>query len=360
MDTADLDARDRAGIAACSKLIRQALEQTTDTSDVDRTPSLNEIHPCIEKESLRLAGITAPDSVLDVMVRWPRLKFNTLLKYRQLLIATHGIQAPISELVDRLSITLGKVYWAARNCALREELVAIDRTIRPELDALYGEELASLPRESTEPRIESAITKERLMAIDLSQNDGLVTYPADRNWPLERKKILFLQTAVRLGFDYSSKVVPMTRPFFGQTLNEPFEPVVVPSEIADPFSPPPFDIARQTPQQWVTQANQEWEKYRDGIVHQISEWRRPLIERGELKEFDRPRKSSGIAGQKKVAIVDEHTAFEWAARYFFSDDSWADIAKRYPLPTQQRAKRRDQVRKRATAILGDLGLPVRK
>src|ERR1019366_3411561 len=110
--------------------------------------------------------------------------------------------------------------------------------------------------------------------------------------------------------------------------------------------------------QWVTEANQEWKKYRDGIVDQISEWRRSLIEHGELREFDRPRRSSGIAGQKKVAIVDEHTAFEWAARHFFTDASWADIAKRYPLPT--RAKLRDQIRKRATAILGDLGLPVRK
>lgn len=255
---------------------------------------------------------------------------------------------------------MGKVFWAARNCTLREELVAIDRTFRSELDALYGEELASLSRESAEPGIELAITKERLMAIDLGTYDGLVTYPAGRNWPLERRKILFLQTAVRLGFDYIGKVVPMTHFFFGQTLSEPFLPVVVPIEIGDPFFPPPFDIARETPQQWVTKAKQEFNKHCDGIAQQISQWRGSLIASGKLKEFDRPRSSSGIAGQKKAGIADERTAFEWAARYFFTDQSWADIGKHHPLPNQRKAKRRDQVRKRATRILKDLGLPVWK
>ena len=92
------------------------------------------------KELLRLAGITASDSVLEVMVKWAALRFKELLTYREGLVSTYGIQGSIKELVDRLSTIMGKVFWAARNCTLREELVAIDRTFRSELDALYGEE----------------------------------------------------------------------------------------------------------------------------------------------------------------------------------------------------------------------------
>ena len=77
----------------------------------------------------------------------------------------------------------------------------------------------------------------------------------------------------------------MTHFFFGHTLSEPFLPVVGPIEIGDPFFPPPFDIARETPQQWVTKAKQEFNKHCDGIAQQISQWRGSLIASGKLKEL---------------------------------------------------------------------------
>ena len=39
---------------------------------------------------------------------------------------------------------------------------------------------------------------------------------------------------------------------------------------------------------------------------------------------------------REAAITDERTGFEWAARYFFTADSWADIARRYPAPGPSR------------------------
>jgi hypothetical protein len=37
------------------------------------------------------------------------------------------------------------------------------------------------------------------LAVDLSKYDDLLTYPAGKDWPKERCKLLFLQIALRLG-----------------------------------------------------------------------------------------------------------------------------------------------------------------
>jgi hypothetical protein len=50
------------------------------------------------------------------------------------------------------------------------------------------------------------------------------------------------------------------------------------------------------------------------------------IAKGELKEFERRRKPSGVAGLKKSPIAGERIAFEWAARHLFLNESWAVIA----------------------------------
>jgi hypothetical protein len=348
---------DLAGIAACSKLISEALAQTTDLSDVVHPNSLFDIQPCIDKEALRHIGIGASDSVLEIMARWPRIKLYNLLKCNRLTVTGGTAMQPdavTQELVDVLATILGHVYWAARNCNTQNDFATINRTVGAQIDTRKPNR-----RALAQVKVEKRIAKDRLMAVDLSGYDGLITYPTGRDWPLERKKLLFLQTAVRLRVEWDD-VVRMTRPFFKRTLSELFQPVVVPMEIGDPFFPPPYDIARQTPQHWMAEADLEWKKYRDGMAQQISDRRNALIARGELKEFERRRKNSGVAGLKKAAIADERTAFEWAARRFFTDALWAEIAKQYPSPNQPRAKRRDQIRKRSTAILKDLGLPVRK
>ena len=211
------------------------------------------------------------------------------------------------------------------------------------------------------------LTKEQLVAIDLSQYDQIVTYPGGVDWPLERKKILFLQTAVRLGCPWCD-VVQWTHPYFGHVLRPPFDPVVEPTDMQS-FTPPPFDVARQTPGQWATAADEAWNEYRTGILCQISEWRRTQINQGALKELPRPRRSSGIQGLDKAAIAEEKTAFEWAVCAFLGAP-WSIIARYYPplsgwhkdpnAAAKQRRKRAGQIRKRVQAILGDLRLPLRK
>lgn len=356
-DLGQISAGDLAGIAACSKLIREALAQTTDLSDVVQPNSLFDIQPCIDKEALRHIGIAASDSVLDIMTRWPRIKLYNNLKYNNLTVIGGTAMQPnavTQELVDVLATILGQVYWAARNSNTQNDFATIDRTVGAQIDTRQPNR-----RALARAKVEEHITKDRLMAVDLSGYDDLVTYPTGRDWPLERKKLLFLQTALRLGVEWDD-VVRMTRPFFERRLSELFLPVVVPVGIGDPFFPPPFDIARQTLQHWMKAADLAWKKYLDEMAHEILVWRNGLIARGELKEFERQRKNSGISGLKKTAIADERTAFEWAARHFFTNSSWADIAKLYPSRNQPRAKRRDQIRKRSTTILKELGLPVRK
>jgi hypothetical protein len=177
--------------------------------------------------------------------------------------------------------------------------------------------------------------RERILGIDLSIYDELVTYPAGVDLPLERKKILFLQTALGIGIPWPD-VVQLTSRYFGQTLHFPPMSVVVPIQLP-PFTPPAFDIARQTPEQWSEAADVAWKAYRVMAVHRFQEQRQKLLDDDALREFDRPRRSSGIAGQKKAPITDELEGFIWAAVCFFSAQfgrpvKWADLAEHYPLP----------------------------
>ena len=214
-----------------------------------------------------------------------------------------------------------------------------------------------------------SLTEAQLMAIDLSQYGELVAYPSSNgiDWDVERQKVLFLQTAVHLGFDFQT-VVDFTRPYFGESLRAPSEPVVKPLEIP-PFLPPPFDVARRTPGQWGKQADREWKQHRDEIVRQITTQRQEHIHQGVLKEFARRRQDRGVSGQDKNAIAAEQTAYEWAALYFFGIGSWSEIASWYPLASVSKnpveaakahRKRAEQIRKRVALILEELGLQMRK
>jgi hypothetical protein len=210
------------------------------------------------------------------------------------------------------------------------------------------------------------------MKVDLGRYEGLVTYPPGRNWSVERKKVLFLQTAIRLGFE-GDEVAEMTKPFFGLVLHQPPETVVFPYSV-EPFRPPEYTVARQTPDEWLALADYEWRRNRDRIRTEIVEWRRQLIDEGRLVEIPRHRKHSGIDSRlKKARIVDEQEAFEWAVVYYFGpgdgSNAFADLARIFPARgvadtgrpiAQQTRQRAGQIRKRVTAILGELGLPMRK
>lgn len=61
---------------------------------------------------------------------------------------------------------------------------------------------------------------ERILGVDLSVYDDLITFPAGGvDWPYERKKILFLQTALRCGVPWDD-VVRLTAPYFGASSAE--------------------------------------------------------------------------------------------------------------------------------------------
>src|ERR1035438_7885134 len=45
--------------------------------------------------------------------------------------------------------------------------------------------------------------KARILEIDLSAYDELITYPVEVDWPRERRKIIFLQTALRLAIPWN-------------------------------------------------------------------------------------------------------------------------------------------------------------
>jgi hypothetical protein len=211
--------------------------------------------------------------------------------------------------------------------------------------------------------------KDRILSIDLTAWDEFITYPAgDVDWELARKKLLFLQTALRWDIPWGI-VLPLTRPYFGQTLEsppisgvEPFTPT--------PFTPPPFDISRQTPEDWGRSFDEALEAYRKRTVLEIKEWRKKLIEEGALKERQRPRRSSGIAGQKKSPIPDEREVFTWAVVYFFSSEiTWTQLAEYFPPPNAPRQpapvaskanrKRAHHIMTRVTALLQELGLALR-
>ena len=65
--------------------------------------------------------------------------------------------------------------------------------------------------------------KARILSIDLSVFDDLVTYPAGVDWSCERRKLLFLQTALLQNIPWDL-VARFTAPYFGQTLRSPFSP----------------------------------------------------------------------------------------------------------------------------------------
>lgn len=119
---------------------------------------------------------------------------------------------------------------------------------------------------------EDEAAKDRILFIDLGVYNVLVLQPAAADWPRDRKRILFLQTALRLGVPWAV-VVQLTRPYFGQILESP--PIIGVSPIdPTPFSPPAFDIAHQTPEDWARCADEAWRTHRDAAVATLREWRR--------------------------------------------------------------------------------------
>jgi hypothetical protein len=137
------------------------------------------------------------------------------------------------------------------------------------------------------------------MTIDFSGYQGLETYPPGLDWSVEHQRILFLQTAIRLGFDWVD-IVELTKPYFGHTLNQPPVPVVDPYRVP-PFGLPDYDVARHTADEWAAIADYEWQRHRDGILSHIREWRSELIRQGRLVEIPRHRKHSGIDSAQKKA-----------------------------------------------------------
>ena len=215
-------------------------------------------------------------------------------------------------------------------------------------------------------------TKEQLLAIDLRVYDELAVYPADSiDWPLERKRVLFLQIAVKLGYPWGG-VVYFTRQYFGPEIYR--APIALPALTpVDPFLPPPYD-SRTTPAQWAREYDAASRAHRDSILKQIKEFHSYQIKKGTLKLFERERLDRGMGGQTKAAIADEERVNVWAALYFFSlftekRVSWADLATSYPgsrssknpvEAAKAKRKRADQIRKRVYALLQEIGLPVRK
>lgn len=229
------------------------------------------------------------------------------------------------------------------------------------------------------------LTKEQLLAIDLTQYDELDAYvDTGIDWALERQKILFLQVTLenlpKYPWDF---VVHCTRPYFGQLLPPPVAPPAV-TPVAGPLVPP-FD-SRQTPEHWATLCDTALQEYRESMLRQIRDWFQAQLDSGVLKKFDRPRKSVDVGGlrpselrrrlaQKKAPIADEREATLWASIYFFRAQmerpvSWAELADGFPLPNSRNggsgarnaAKRKrvraEQIRRRVVAILNDLGLPM--
>lgn len=159
-------ANDRAGIAACAKVIREALELEPNLSDVEQATSPMEIHPCIEKESLRRVGIAASDSVLEMMTRYPRVAlYNHLLHQRRLAAKGEPVHpfvlaigpAPITvrlEFLDLVAETLGQVYWIARNCQSRKEFFEIERQMWAEVESLQRGQIAPAASKLAEPKVE--------------------------------------------------------------------------------------------------------------------------------------------------------------------------------------------------------------
>ena len=356
--------------SACVKLICKALEPPPKFHGL----SLDFIRPRISKESLTDVGIAASDPVLHMMVWWPRVRLSTILTRRHPTKQSRAaILDSVVEKVEVLLRVLAEVYWAARKCNEPADLVALDRCIRIQQDPWYRTTDGGVRASRSQPTLgtELDISETRIMTIDLNGYEGLETYPLGLDWSVERQRILFLRTAIRLGFDWID-ILERTNPYFGHTLNQPPVPVVNPCRM-EPFGIPDYDVARQTPDERAAIADFDWQRHRDGILSQITEWRSELIRMEKLAEFPRHRKHSGIDSQKKAHIVDEQEAFEWAAIYFFGPrDEWkafADLARIFPdrrvrtesiSAARQTRQRATQIRKVVSRILGELGLPMRK
>lgn len=94
-----------------------------------------------------------------------------------------------------------------------------------------------------------------------------------------------------------------------------------------------------------------------------------LIDGGEWKPVEQPRKPSHIAGQKNAPIVAEEHVLVWAVAHYFGGGTWAKLAEMFSspgasthpaaAPAARKAKRRreDQIRTNVKALLRDLGLP---
>ena len=151
----DIFARDHAGIAACSKLIRDALEKEPNLSDVERAISPSEIHPCMETAALRWIGLTANDSVLEMLVRYPRFALYRLLQQQWTMAAKGeplhpyvravgaGFVIASPEFLDLVAETLGQLYWIARDCQRCVEFFEIERQMWAEASSA-GEVVVSV------------------------------------------------------------------------------------------------------------------------------------------------------------------------------------------------------------------------
>jgi hypothetical protein len=208
------------------------------------------------------------------------------------------------------------------------------------------------------------LTKDQLLAIDLSKYDCLRTYPGEAtDWQLMRDRVLFLQNAVRAGIPWH-EAAQETTPWFGRILKPPFEAVGQPLA-PSAYQSPIYDHSRHTPREWALAADAGWRKHRDELLGPIQTEFEQLVESGELKIFNRPRVSR--ESTPKAPILDEETAYTMAAKNFLAGATWARLADEYPPPggyrgapadkVRQKRKRANQIRTRIGVILRHLGLP---
>src|ERR1022692_3842793 len=103
--------------------------------------------------SLRRIGITASDSVLELMVRYPRLWLYMRLRGERAMAANSkpvhplvtltGLAVKVSgEYLGLVAETLGQLYWIGRNCAHTNEFFEIEKAMWAETGALYYEQIA--------------------------------------------------------------------------------------------------------------------------------------------------------------------------------------------------------------------------
>jgi hypothetical protein len=142
--------------------------------------------------------------------------------------------------------------------------------------------------------------------------------PGETDWPLERGKVLFVQTLLDLGVPWAD-VVHATAPYFGE-LKPPPMPIVNPLD-APPFTPPYFDVARHTVEKWLRVVDEAWRVYLAQCASDIREYRQRLIDSG-YKEPARTRRTTGVytPGDGKLPIAEESIRYGWAAGYYY--EAW--------------------------------------